>query len=105
MSGHLKGPHQGNWSVFAERVAEQRDAALERVRELEERLAKSEAVFAAELARQQEHIDTARRGAAERQREADIDAALRFLTNRMHAVFRDDFSAALHSTPLVTGES
>jgi hypothetical protein len=35
MSSHLKGPSEGDWSVFAEKVVAERDAALERVGVLE----------------------------------------------------------------------
>ena len=35
MSSHLKGPNEGTWSVFAEKVVGQRDAALERATKAE----------------------------------------------------------------------
>jgi ElaB/YqjD/DUF883 family membrane-anchored ribosome-binding protein len=35
MSSHLKGPNEGNWSVFAEKVVAERDEALAVIRDLQ----------------------------------------------------------------------
>lgn len=41
MSSHLKGPSEGDWSVFAEKVVEERDALRAEVRDLKARLRQS----------------------------------------------------------------
>lgn len=63
MSSHLKGPSNGEWSVFAEKVVEQRDALREEVAQLRLERDRLEALAREERTTREAMLDAMRREA------------------------------------------
>lgn len=56
MTSHLKGPSDGNWSVFAEKVVKERDEALERASKAEAELDRVSRLINATLGSEREEV-------------------------------------------------